>query len=48
MIAIIALAIEALTAVVFLALFSVAHDTDAQQEPVYHEEKKHSGLLEED
>ena len=35
--------------VMFWALFSVAHDADKQQEPVYDEDsKKHSGLLTEE
>lgn len=34
--------------IIFWALISAAHDADKQQEPVYEDGKRHSGLLEED
>ena len=34
--------------IIFWALFSAAHDADKQQEPIYEDEKRRSGLLEED
>lgn len=34
--------------VMWWSMCRVASDADKQQEPVYHEDKKHSGLLEED
>lgn len=34
--------------VIFWSLFSAAHDADKQQETLYDEDKRHSGLLEED
>lgn len=46
MIVLLAIAVEACIGVMFYALFSVAHDADKAQEP--DNEKRHSGLLEED
>lgn len=48
MIAFIVFAVEALIGIIFWALFSVASDADKQQEPVYEDGKKYSGLLEEE
>ena len=46
MIVFIIFVIEAMIGVIFWSLFSVASDADKQQEP--EDEKRHSGLLEEE
>lgn len=48
MIVFIVFTVEALVGIIFWSLFSVAHDADKQQEPMYDEDKRHSRLLEED
>ena len=40
--------IELLAGIIFWSLFSVASDADKEQEPVYEDSKKHSGLLTEE
>lgn len=44
----IALLAEIAIGVIGMSLIVTASDADKQQEPVYEDEKKHSGLLEED
>ena len=48
MIVAIIILVEAIVGIIFWALFSAASYADKQQEPVYDEGKRHSGLLEED
>lgn len=48
MIVFIVFTVEALVGIIFWSLFSVANDADKQQEPVYEDGKRHSGLLEEE